>query len=55
MNQKRGKVATWLLFLASFISEGLNVARWGVGGRNGERAREELKRANYGLIVGVVT
>ena len=31
-----------------FVSEGLSVARWGIEGERGEKAREGLKRDEYG-------
>lgn len=52
MNQKRGKVATGLLFLAFFVPEGARGARWGIEGGRGEKAREGLKRGEYGTCWG---
>lgn len=44
-----GEVAASLAF---FVSEGLSVVRWGIEGGRGERAREGLKRGEYGVCWG---
>ena len=43
--RKGGDVAAFPRF---FVSEGLSVARWGIEGGRGERAREGLKWGNMG-------